>query len=58
MKRKKKMFYKILYIVLGLAIIYNFLFLAVTTFTKKEYLSIFGMDFLTLDNNLVITRER
>ena len=58
MKQKKKTFYKILYIVLGLAIIYNFLFLAITTFSKKEYLSIFGIDFLTLKNDLVITRER
>ncbi len=58
MKPKKKIFYKIFNIILGLTIIYNFLFLAITTFSKKEYLNIFGIDFLTIKNNLVITRER
>ena len=58
MKQKKKIFYKILNIVLGLAIIYNFIFLAITTFTKKKYLSIFEIDFLTIKNSLIITRER
>lgn len=58
MKQKKKILYKIFYIILGLAIIYNFLFLAITTFTKKEYLNIFGIDFITLNNNLVIARKR
>lgn len=58
MKQKKKISYKILYIILVLAIIYNFLFLAVTTFTKKEYLNLFRIDILTIKNNLVVTRER
>lgn len=58
MKPKKKIYYKIFNTLLGLAIIYNFLFLAITTFTKKEYLNVFGIDFLTIKNNLVITRER
>lgn len=58
MKPKKKIVYKILYIIIALVIIYNFLFLATTTFSKKEYLNIFGIDFLPMNNNLVVTRER
>lgn len=58
MKQKKKIFYKIFNTILGLSIIYNFIFLAVTTFTKKEYLNIFEIDFLTINNSLIITRER
>lgn len=57
MKQKKKISYKFLNIILAIAIIYNFLFLAVTTFTKKSYLNLFGIDFLTINNDLVVTRE-
>lgn len=58
MKQKKKIFYKIFNIILGLTIFYNFMFVAITTFTKKEYVNFFDIDFLTIDNNLIIARER
>ena len=58
MKQKKRILNKILFIVLLLAIIYNFLFLASTVFTRKGYLYIFGVSFLTINNDLVITRKR
>ena len=57
MKQKKKIFYKILYIILLIAIIYNFLFLATTVITRKEYLSIFGIKTIPL-KGLVIARGR
>lgn len=57
MKQKKKVLSRIFFIILGLSIIYNFIFLAITTFTRKEYLNIFGIDFLVINNNLVVTRE-
>ena len=58
MKQKKKIFYKIFNIILGLTIFYNFMFVAITTFTKKEYINFFEIDFLTIDNSLIIARER
>lgn len=57
MNQKKKIFYKIFRVIIISIIIYNFIYLANTTITRKKYLDIFGISFLPL-KNLVITRER
>ncbi|MBR3163416.1 MAG: hypothetical protein IKF17_04900 [Clostridia bacterium] len=56
MKQKRRIFYKILYIILVTAIIYNFIYLVNTMITGKKYLNIFGIGILPL-KNVVITRE-
>ena len=54
MKQKRRIFYKILYIILVTAIIYNFIYLVNTMITGKKYLNIFGIGILPL-KNVVIT---
>ena len=58
MKQKKKVLNKLLFVILIAAITYNFLFLLGSAFTKKEYLHIFGISFIPINNNLLVIRNR
>ena len=49
----KSIFLKILYVVISICILYNIVFVINTTITKKNYLSIFGISILTMEDNIM-----
>jgi len=57
MKQERKIFYKALYVLLFLVILYNFIFLSTTIITKREYIKVFGISFIPM-KGLVIARDR
>ena len=49
----KKIFIKIIYIISVIAILYNVIFLIHKSITKQEYLKIFEISLLTMNDNLM-----
>lgn len=52
-EKKNKFSKKIIYIIIVVSVIYNIAFLLNTTITQKDYMQIFGITFINMENNLM-----
>ena len=52
-EKKFKIFKYILYIILGICLSYNIIFLMNTTITGNDYITIFGITFFNMENDLM-----
>ena len=49
----KKTVLKLFYVLIGIISIYQVIFIASTTITGKNYIEVFGVSIITIDNNLM-----